>query len=333
MTLSDCWPHPYSVHPTPDGFMVCGPHAQTVAENEAGGTVSSVYVIANKGRACIVDTGRFDGSFDALDRALKKAGLAVDAVILTHDHYDHVGNAKRLRDRYGCRVLAHALDVPLMADPLLVYDSPAMKNIYGHSLEQAWQDLGITPQALEKAARTTAELYCVPLVVDSAIQEECSLDLAGLEIRLLHTPGHSPGSVSVHVPASDSVYTGDLTFWVNPCRPFPIGNAPACLESLKRVRGLNPAYCGPGHYGGIRQPGAWLHSLIKRHENLEHAILMQLERPKTVPELRKSIFPSDPFDSFAPIPENSIQAWLTALMQQGRAAREQADDTVMWRRC
>lgn len=314
-------PPPYSVHETPDGFMVSGPHAQTTEGNAAGGTVSSIYTVTHKGAACIIDTGRFDAAYHALKKTLLERKLEVRHIILTHDHYDHVGNAERLRREFGGSIIAHVLDRPLIADPLSLYDAGIMRRWYGASLQQAWADMGLRDEDIARMREGTARLFNVPVAVDHYVSEEISLDLAGLELRLLHTPGHSPGSLSVHVPARNTVYTGDLTFWVNPCRPYPIGNASNCVASLERIRDLLPAYCGHGHYCGVSEPHVWLEDLIKRHCALKQAILSLLDAPKTVQQLRRSIYPEDPFDSFPLIPENSIHAWLIALTQENRVTR------------
>ena len=99
---------PYSVCDTPDGVMICGPHAQTAGENLAGGTVSSVYCLIRGRKACLVDTGRFEHSYNLLADILRTQRLGLEYIILTHDHYDHVGNAERLRAEFGGRIVAHA---------------------------------------------------------------------------------------------------------------------------------------------------------------------------------------------------------------------------------
>ena len=314
-------PLPYSVHETPDGFMVSGPHAQTPEESNDKGTVSSVYVIRHNRAACIVDTGRHEASYNALAAILRKHGLDVRYIILTHDHYDHVGNAERLRDAFGGEVLAHVLDRPLIEAPLSLYEADVMRRWYGVSMQEAWADMGFSDEAVAAMRKGAARLFNTPVIVDTYISEERHLDLAGLEVRLLHTPGHSPGSLSVHVPSKGTVYTGDLTFWVNPCRPYPIGNALNCVKSLERIRALCPVYCGHGHYLGVPAPDAWLKNIISRHHCLRDSILNLLDTPQTIAQLRKGIFPTDPPDSFPPIPENSIQAWLAALLQEKNVIR------------
>lgn len=321
---------PYSVCDTPDGVMICGPHAQTAGENLAGGTVSSVYCLIRGRKACLVDTGRFERSYNLLADILRTQRLGLEYIILTHDHYDHVGNAERLRAEFGGRIVAHALDAPLLADPLLPYEPVGMRAAYRASWEEAFADLGLTSEDLEKARSTVAEYFAVPVKPDLLLEKDGGLDFEGLELRLLHTPGHSPGSLSVYVPRTRSLYSGDLTFWVNPCRPYPIGNAAHCRESLRRVQNLRPAWLGPGHDGGISAPLPWLDALLARHEKLEEDILRTLVCPHGLKELRAMIFPVDPRDSFAPIPENSIQSVLIDLLRRGKVQRRTCGASGIW---
>lgn len=315
---------------TPDGFMICGPHAQTAQENLDGNTISSIYVIAHHGYACVVDTGRYAAIYEILDAELRRRSLRVRYIVLTHDHYDHVGNAETLRRQHGGVVLAHKLDVPLMVNPLLPYDHEGMCETYGDSLRAAYADMGKSEADITAMGAMTARHYSEPLAVDVSLGGDTLLDLQGLPVHLLHTPGHSPGGITVHVPSSASVYTGDVTFWVNPCRPWPIGNARHCVESLRRIQALNPSYCGHGHYNGIARPEEWLEGLLQKHRQLEEGIWRCLSQPRTLAQVRQVLFPEDPFDSFAPIPENSIQAWLVSLLQEGRVTRLHNQDEVFW---
>lgn len=320
----------YSVCETPDGVMICGPHAQTAAENRAGGTVSSVYCLIRGQKACLVDTGRFERSYALLAEILRSRQLCLEYIILTHEHYDHVGNAEQLRAEFGGSIVAHALDGPLLADPLLPYDPARMRAAYGASGEEAFADLGLTLAEREKARAVTAEYFAVPVRPDLLLDRDDTLDFEGLELHLLHTPGHSPGSLCVHVPQSRSLYSGDLTFWVNPCRPYPLGNAAHCRDSLRRIRDLRPAWLGPGHGGGIEEPLPWLDTLLACHEKLEKDILRALARPLSLAALRGLIFPVDPRDSFSPIPENSIQAVLADLLRQDKVQRQVCGESVIW---
>lgn len=311
----------FSIQATPDGYMVCGPHAQTVAENIEGGTISSVYVILHNEYACLIDTGRYDAIYKVISDILEWQKVTLKYIILTHDHYDHIANAQRFRSHFGGKIIAHALDAPLINNPMIIYDHEAMRRLYGSSFKDAWEDLGFDQEAIGAMRGTVDSYFNVPQPIDRIVTTECSLWLGGLELRLLHTPGHSPGSLSVYVPATGSVYTGDLTFWVNPCRPYPIGNARHCITSLRRIIDLQPSYCGGGHYAGVLSPRRWLEELLCKHISLRASILKLLAEPKTVRRLRNEIFPEDPCDSFPGIPENSIQSYLADLAHDKKIIR------------
>ena len=135
-------------------------------------------------------------------------GLSLDAVLLTHGHFDHVGAVKDLHEATGCKVY-------LCTDDL--------------SMPAKW---------------TAGELFYT-----DAYGEGTELDLAGLHIRVLHTPGHTPGSVCLMV--DDSIFCGD-TLFAGSCgrTDLPGGDQNMLFQSLLRLAAMEEDYtCYPGHSG------------------------------------------------------------------------------------
>ncbi|HEU5410390.1 MAG TPA: MBL fold metallo-hydrolase [Candidatus Acidoferrales bacterium] len=120
--------------------------------------------------AIVIDPG------DEVDRILAvivKHRLMVKAIVSTHAHIDHVGGLKRLHDVTSAPVLMNEADIPM----------------YQQMVLQA-QFLGIAPPPIG--------------TIDDLLREGSSIRWGNFEMRVLHTPGHSPGSVSLYLPLSSN---------------------------------------------------------------------------------------------------------------------------------
>jgi len=128
------------------------------------------------GDAIVVDPG---DEVDLITDFLKAQNLKVRAILSTHAHIDHVGGLARLHELTGAPVLMHPDDLPL----------------YERMDEQAeW--LGVAPPPLVE--------------VDAPLTENETIRWGGYEARVLHTPGHSPGSVSLYIPLERLSAPGSL---------------------------------------------------------------------------------------------------------------------------
>ena len=118
--------------------------------------------------AVVIDPG------DEVDRilaVLAKHRLTVKAIVSTHAHIDHVGGLKRLHDVTSAPVLMNEADIPM-------YEQMAMQA----------QFLGVAPPPIGN--------------IDDLLREGNSIRWGNFEMRVLCTPGHSPGSVSLYLPLS-----------------------------------------------------------------------------------------------------------------------------------
>ncbi len=321
---------PFSIHKSPDGYCVCGPHAQNAKDNKEAGTISSVHFIVRNKKLCLIDTGRYQKSYAAVAKLIQDEELELKYIILTHDHYDHTGNAMQIQKEFGGEIIAHALDKALYEDPLSIFSKEIMESHYQTSLYEGWDNIGFTAEQIALMKQTVQEYFNVHVEINRYIDSDQSLYLDDLELKLIHTPGHSPGSLSIFVPETSSVYTGDLTFWINPCRVYPIGNAEDCILSLQKIIDLNPSYCGHGHYQGIENPLPWLKLLLSMHHDFENAILKLLDKERDIVELSKLIFPQDPFDNYFPIAENSVESYLIKLLKEEKVIRIDGEK-IMWK--
>ena len=71
-----------SIHKTPDGIMIYGPHAQTAEENKGENTISSIYIIEKNKNICIIDTGRFESRYRILKNIIEKNNYQLKYIII-----------------------------------------------------------------------------------------------------------------------------------------------------------------------------------------------------------------------------------------------------------
>ena len=148
------------------------------------------YLIIDADRVTIVDTG-LKGSAEKVLRAVEAAGRKsqdVGQIVITHHHGDHVGSLADLVERTDAQVMVHALDAPIVRG-----DQPPPGPSSGGLLK---------PLLARMAVRAAVAR------VDRELTDGDKIDaLDGLQV--VHTPGHTPGSVSFYCPKRRLLFTGD----------------------------------------------------------------------------------------------------------------------------
>ena len=136
----------------------------------------------------------------------KRLGKSIEAILLTHGHFDHVGAVKDIAAETDCKVYL------------------------------CEEDLSMPPQL------TAGTLYYTDLYGEGDI-----LSLAGLSFKVLHTPGHTPGSVCLQ--CEDTIFSGDTLFWGSCGRTdLPGGSWATIQKSLKRLAAISGDFkVYPGH--------------------------------------------------------------------------------------
>ncbi len=131
------------------------------------------------GEAVVIDPG---DDIERVQKILERHRLKPALIVATHAHIDHVGGIEKLKRATGAAVLMHAADLPL-------YENLAV--------QAEW--LGMEPPGR--------------VDVDQFLKEGDKLRAGGFELEVLHTPGHSPGSVSLYLPGEGArIFSGDTLF-------------------------------------------------------------------------------------------------------------------------
>ena len=133
---------------------------------------------------------------------VQQHGLTVKQIVVTHAHIDHIAGAKRLQQATGAPILYNQLDLPLVA----------MMEI-----QAGW--LGVaTPEVPEP---------------DASLEHGMAVGVSGLRADVLHTPGHTPGSLCLHLAGEKLLLAGDTLFAGSVGRTdLPGGSSATLLRSI-----------------------------------------------------------------------------------------------------
>ncbi|MDI6887207.1 MAG: MBL fold metallo-hydrolase [Candidatus Thermoplasmatota archaeon] len=185
----------------------------------SSGYDSNVYLILDK-EAVVIDTGTGQGAhFKKLAGGIEKICdlQKIAKIILTHCHFDHCGGAEKLRNLTKADVLIHELDF----NAIRIGDNVITgARLFGGSQE--------------------------PLEVKKIGEK---IEVGNIKLKVIHTPGHTKGSVSLYDNKNKSLFSGDTVFadgatgrW-----DLPTGSYEALLSSVKKISLLEVENLYPGH--------------------------------------------------------------------------------------
>lgn len=172
------------------------------------GTNCYLVMDENSGKGAVIDPG---GAADSISAAIKKVGMTLEAIFLTHGHYDHTGAVLELKKEFP--------SVP----------------VYLHAKD---------------AVQTQKVDSLMPAIGETKSYEEGDeISVGSMKFRVLHTPGHTAGSVTLDT--GEVLFTGDTMFAGNCGRTdLPSGSPDLMADSLKRLANLEgDRQVLPGHEG------------------------------------------------------------------------------------
>ncbi len=184
---------------------------------------ANCYILYNpdKREGLIIDPGA-EGSH--LIKFIKQEKISINYIVNTHGHPDHIGANRKIKEHTNAPILIHQYDAPMLAKS-------------GSVLSLIFPVESSSPPA------------------DTFIKDGDLIECAGMKLKVLHTPGHTPGGISLLI--NDSIFTGDTLFSGSIGRSdLPGGSPEVLLNSIKKILSLNEnliIYPGHGPSTTVRQ--------------------------------------------------------------------------------
>jgi hydroxyacylglutathione hydrolase len=167
---------------------------------------SNVFLLTNGDKNILIDTSPAN-KWRKLERRLRKHHIDhIEYLILTHSHYDHTGNTSRIKSRFGSQVILHRNEEYYLKTGEIIVPkgtNPVTRFIINYL-----------------ASKVTDQLKFEPCQPDILVDSDFDLAGFGFNGRIVHTPGHSPGSVSIIID-DELAFVGDTMFGIFWWTVFP----------------------------------------------------------------------------------------------------------------
>ena len=302
-----------------------------------------VYVLATPGGPVLVDTGwNHDESWQALVEGLARTGHTMDQVqgaVLTHFHADHSGLTGRLRETSDAWIAMHPHDIDVLAR--LATNGPEERVA---AMVRQLTRAGF-PAADIDSFRSSPHLFPAPAAPDTALSDGERVNVPGLDLRAVWTPGHTPGHLCLHLADRELLFTGDHVLpRITPhVGQFPLDSAEGdplgdFLSSQTRVGGLPEAdrlLCLPSHETRFTDLPARAREISEHHrERLNLMARLLDEGPATLWEITSRLEWRRPWERMRIAARHmaaaETAAHLRTLEERGRIKRDGHKDLPRW---
>ena len=175
-----------------------------------------IYSCETTKEGAIIDPGH---NFDETKKYVKENEIKITKILLTHGHYDHLLHAREAADFYNAPLCCHSLEKEMLETPSINFSNKVSRT-----------PVGFSPDVL--------------------LEEGDEIKLGDGVLKVLHTPGHTPGCICFYDEASSKIFTGDTLFLESIGRTdFPKSSTEEIMKSIKEklftLPGEVEAY--PGH--------------------------------------------------------------------------------------
>ena len=212
-----------------DNLMEITPHVQSIPAEPSfytGPQAPNVFFVHDGGEGALIDSGFGDEkSVQTRVEFLRgRVDVKVRRIVLTHHHFDHSSGASQLRAETGAEVVLHGEEVEFL---------------------QNWQaevpqDIEVLSEQKELAERVEAfRKQAAEAGPDARVADGDTIKVGGLTVEVVHTPGHTLGSVCLYLREEKALFTGDTALGLGTVAisPPPHGDMALYLRSLERLKG------------------------------------------------------------------------------------------------
>lgn len=227
------------------------------------------FYMINERDIILLDTGWAQADRVGLEGIFEENGYQVVGILCSHAHVDHMGNCQYFKEKYQCVVAMSELEA-------LLCSSPVNLKVYYSS------------QTLAQVKKNLGHMICKADIRIPKDQEK--IQIAGVEFRILHTPGHSPAHICVVTP-DDVAYLGDTLVSRDVMEPAKLPYEYILKEALKSNDKLLELSCSKyivAHKGVYDEIKGLVSENRKLHERNAERVLSLIDHSMTREEIMKT---------------------------------------------
>ncbi|MGD9412739.1 MAG: MBL fold metallo-hydrolase [Desulfobacterales bacterium] len=205
----------------------------------------------------------------------------IDILILTHCHIDHRLTRKEIAD---VPVWCHEADAPYLKDRNLFFEA-----------------IGLQRSGLNLAEHPDYTNGMFEIEIDHYLLDQERIELGGMSLEAIHTPGHTPGHLAFHIPEAELLFAADVDLTsFGPFYGHDFADINEFIQSIERLRRLNARIVTTGHAGPFN---GQVNEKFNAYEEIvyhrDRLILEQLTQPKTLADFRGRNFIFRAYPDFA----------------------------------